>query len=323
MRQPRPPGTPTPRTTTRASSIACWALVLLCLPAPGLGDPAYALEVAILKSADLAAYNQAVAGFKASMPPSTTFLEFDIQGDVTRGRKLAQKIRVSDAALVLAVGLKAALVAKLEVVDIPVIYCMVLDPAKNSLNAPNMTGIMLEVPIDRQLSTMRSVLPRVKRIGVLYDPEKTAGLVDEARRQAKALGLEITARQVRSEKDVPTTLRSVVREIEALWLIPDSTVLSEESLSFMLTTALDSNVPVVGFSSELVRIGALVGLSVSYDDVGRQAGVLTKKILSGQPIPSPGAVSPDRLRLALNLKTAKFLKIQIPPEVVNRADELY
>src|SRR5262245_5960755 len=43
--------------------------------------PAEAAEVAILKSADLAAYNQAVAGFKAAMPPATTFLEYDMQGD--------------------------------------------------------------------------------------------------------------------------------------------------------------------------------------------------------------------------------------------------
>ena len=310
-------------TARPAVFLVCCALALLCFLALGSRDPAYALEVAILKSADLAAYNQAVAGFKASMPPSTTFLEFDMQGDVARGRKLAQKVRASDADMLLAVGLKSALVAKLEIVDIPVIYCMVLDPAKNGLNAPNMRGIMLEVPIDRQLAAIRSVLPSLKRIGVLYDPEKSANIVDEARQQAKVLGLEIVARLVRSEKDVPTTLRALVQEIEALWLIPDSTVLSEASLSFIMTTALDSNVPVIGFSSELVRSGALVGLSVNYEDVGRQAGALAKKIVSGQPVPSSAALPPERLRLALNHKTAMFLKILIPADVVRRADELY
>ena len=310
-------------TSIPQSSRLCRALALLCLLALGSRDPAYALEVAILKSADLAAYNQAVVSFKASLPSSTTFFEYDMQGDVAKGRKLAQKVRASDAALLLAVGLKAALVAKLEIVDIPVIYCMVLDPAKNELNTRNLTGITLEVPVERQLSTMRTVLPSLKRIGVLYDPEKTANIVDEARRQAKALGFELVAHQVRSEKDVPTTLRALVQESEALWLIPDSTVLSEASLGFIMTTALDSNVPVIGFSSELVRSGALVGLSVNYEDIGRQAGALAKKIVSGQPVPSSAVLPPERLRLALNLKTARFLKIQIPAEVVSRADELY
>jgi len=299
------------------------AFVLLCLLAFVGPDPAGAAEVAILKSADLAAYNQAVAGFKATMPPSTTFVEYDMQGDVARGQKLARKIRDSDATLLLAVGVKAALVAKQEIVDIPVIFCMALDPAKHDLKAPNMTGIRLEVPIERQFRTMRSVLPSMKRIGVLYDPEKTGHLVEEARLLAKSMGLELVVKQVNTEKEVPPALRALLSQVEALWLVPDSTVLTEDSLKFVLGTALDFNVPVIGFSSELVRSGALVGLSVSYEDVGRQAGLLAKKILSDQTQPLTTTFPPERLRLALNLKTARFLGIVIPPEVVDNADELY
>jgi putative ABC transport system substrate-binding protein len=211
----------------------------------------------------------------------------------------------------------------LEILDIPVIFCMVLDPATYDLKASNMTGVTLQIPLDRQFATLHSVLPHRKRIGVLYDPEKTAHLVDEAHRQAQALGLEIVARQVRSEKEVPAVLRALLPQIEALWLMPDSTVLTEDSLSFLLGTALDANVPVIGFSSELVRSGALVGLSVNSEDIGRQAGLLAKEILNGRALPSSAPVSPERLRLVLNLKTARFLGITIPPEVVSGADEVY
>src|SRR5437870_2784828 len=299
------------------------ALALFCLLTFPTTDPAGAAEVAILKSADLAAYNQAVAGFKATMPPGTTFVEYDMQGDVARGQKHARKIRESDATLLLAVGVKAALVAKLEIVDIPVIFCMVLDPAKHDLRAPNMTGIRLDVPVERQFRTMRSVLPPVKKIGVLYDPEKTGNLVTEARLMARVVGFEMIARTVHAGKDVPAALRALLPQIEALWLVPDSTVLTEDSLPFVMGTALDTNVPVIGFSSELVRSGALLGLSVSYEDVGRQAGLLAKKILSDQTQPFTTTFPPERLRLALNLKTARFLGIVIPPEVVENADELY
>jgi putative ABC transport system substrate-binding protein len=311
------------KTALRVLLLACWAPAFFCLAALGAPDHAGASEVAILKSADLAAYNQAVAGFKAAMPPSTTFVEYDMQGDVGRGQKLARKIRASDATLLLAVGVKAARVAKLEIVDIPVLFCMVLDPAKHDLKAPNMTGIRLEVPLDRQFSAMRSVLPSLKRIGVLYDPEKTGRLVDEARLLAKSIGLELVAKQVGTEKELPAALRALLSQVEALWLVPDSTVLTEDSLKFVLGTALDFNVPVIGFSSELVRSGALVGLSVHYEDVGRQAGLMAKKILTDQSSPFATTLPPDRLRLALNLKTAKFLGITVPPEVVNNADELY
>ena len=313
---------PAPHTTTRALSIACAALAAFCL-LPGALDPAGAAEVAILKTADLAAYNQAVAGFKAAMPSSTTFVEYDMKGDPARGQSLARKIRASDAELLLAVGIKAAEVVKREVPDLPIVFCMVLDPDKHDLKAPNVTGIRLEVPVERQLNTIRAVLPSLKRLGVLYDPEKTGGLVEEARRQTRAMGLELIARQVRTEKDVPSTLRMLLLQVDALWLIPDSTVVTEAALKFVLGTALDSNVPVIGFSSELVRSGALVGLSVSYEDVGRQAGALARKMLNDQYKPLSPTVPPDRLRLALNLKTARYLGITIPPEVVNNADEIY
>src|SRR6266513_21720 len=271
---------------TEASVLFVYCLLLFLPP-----SPAGAAEVVILKSANLAAYNQAVAGFNATLP--------------------------------LAVGVKAALVAKLEIVDIPVIFCMVLDPAKHDLRAPNMTGIRLDVPVERQFRTMRSVLPPVKKIGVLYDPEKTGDLVAEGRLMARAVGFEMIARAVHAGKDVPAALRALLPQVEALWLVPDSTVLTEDSLPFVMGTALDTNVPVIGFSSELVRSGALVGLSVSYEDIGRQASVLARKIFSEPARSFTAMLPPERLRLSLNLKTARFLGIVIPPEVVSNADELY
>ena len=307
-------------------SLSAWVkagcvLVLLSV----LGTPAVtcAQQIAILQSANIPSYNQAIQGFKSVLPDTATFSAYDVQGDIERGRKLARKIRASDATLVLAVGGKAALIAKLEIIDIPVVFCMVLDPAMYGLNTSNMTGVSLQIPVDRQFVTMRAVLPQLKRIGVLYDPEKTAHAVDDARRQAKTLGLEFVARQIHTEKDVPATLRALMPHIEALWLVPDSTVLTEESLGFILSTALEASVPVIGFSSELVRSGALIGLSVNYEDVGRQASLLAQQILKGRAIPSQKAISPDRVRLALNLKVARVLGITIPPEVVSRADEVY
>ena len=323
MNRPRPTTASRLKTAARAVRIACWATGLLCLLSLGAPARAVAAEVAILKSADLPAYNQALAGFKAAMPSSNTITDYDMRGDIARGQKLARTIRDSEASLVLAVGVKAAQIAKSEIVDIPIIFCMVLDPSKHDLKAPNMTGIRLEIPVDRQFNAMRSVMPALRRIGVLYDPQKTGYLVDEARVLARSMGLELVVKQVNTDKEVPPALRALLSQVEALWLVPDSTVLTEDSLKFVLGTALDLNVPIIGFSSELVRSGALLGLSVSYEDVGRQAGVLARKMLNDQHRPLSPTFPPDRLRLALNLKTARYLGITVPPEVVNSADEVY
>lgn len=296
------------------------AMVLWLLLCPVL---ALATDIVILKSSDIAAYNQALRGFKAALPTGMVLSEYDLQGDLEKGRKLARKIRASDPALVFAVGLKAAKAAHLEIVDIPVVYSMVLDPAKYGLNAPNMTGVLLEVPIERQLGTIRAVLPNLKYIGTLYDPSKTAPLIEEAKRALKSNGLELVPIQVTSERDVPSALRTLLPAVGALWLVPDSTVLTDESLRFILNTALEERVPVIGFSREFARSGAFLCLSVNYDDIGRQAGQLARKILDGQVSLPLRPLHPDRIEMSLNLKTAKFLRIEIPRELESKADEIY
>jgi putative ABC transport system substrate-binding protein len=191
--------------------ILALVLVFLCASPSPLG----AHEIAILKSSDIAAYNHAVSGLQAELADTATLTVYDLEGDVTRGKKLARKIRASDAALVIAVGLKAALAAKIELVDVPVIYCMVLDPEKYDLRASNLTGISLRVPIERQFNTIHALLPNLKQLGVLYDPEKTAPLVDEARRVAARLGFELVEHKVHAEKELPSAIRALLPKASA------------------------------------------------------------------------------------------------------------
>ncbi len=284
---------------------------------------ASATDVVILKSSDIAAYNQAITGFKSALPNGIVLSEYDLQGDIEKGRKLARKIRASDPALVFAVGLKAAKAAQLEIVDIPVVYAMVLDPGKYGLNGSNMTGILLEVPLERQLGMIRTLLPDLKHIGTLYDPSKTASTINEARRLLKPNGADLVPTQVTSERDVPGALRALLPSVGALWLVPDSTVLTDESLRFILNAALEERVPVIGFSREFARSGALLCLSVNYGDIGRQAGRLTAKILDGQVSLPAKPLPPDRIETSVNLKTAKFLGIEIPKDLERKADEIY
>lgn len=290
----------------------------------GTSNSAHALEIAILKSADITAYDQAVAAFKNDLPSTvTTLTEYNLQGNISQGRKFARKLRASNAQLVLAVGLKAALVAKLEILDIPVIFCMVLNPGRYDLFGSNMTGIELQIPVAHQLRTIHDSFPGITRLGVMYDPTKTGAPVKEASVEVKKYGLELIARAVREEKEVPSTLREIVNSIDALWLLPDSTVLTEESLDFLVSTTLETNVPLIGFSSGLARSGALMGIYIKYEDVGTQAALLAKKTLNGEIIPTGVIVPVDKTRISLNLKTANFLNILILPEVIMQADEVY
>lgn len=314
------------RRRRRVRSLHAW-LVSFTLIAVFFSIPVAAhaagTEIAILRSSDLKAYNDAIEGFKATAPGGTTYTEYDLRGDLERGKQLARKLRASDSALVVAVGLKAALAAKLEIVDIPVLYMMILDPLKHRLNAENMTGVLLEIPADRQLKIMRAFLPTLRRIGMMYDPDKTAPKLKAAESRASTYEFQLRGFPVENEKEVPQQLRSLLSESEALWLIPDSTVLTDESIRFILESALAKHVPVIGFSSEFTRLGALLSMSVDYSEVGREAGLLAKRILDGEKLLPLKPVVVQRVRITVNLKTARYLGISIPKDFDSLIDETY
>jgi putative tryptophan/tyrosine transport system substrate-binding protein len=282
-----------------------------------------AMDIAILQSSDIAAYREAIAGLKATGPIGATYTEYDAQGDPELGKKLARKLRASNASVVVAVGLKAALAAKVEIVDIPVVYMMVLDPLKHQLTAANMTGTLLEIPFDRQVKIMRIFLPTLHHAGILYDPSKNAAQVKNAVAQAGIFDVHVQGLPVESERDVPQQLRTLLSDVEALWLIPDSAVLTNESIPFILESALARHIPVIGFSPELTRLGALLSMSVNYGDVGRDTGLLVKRILNGEELLSLNPVPIERLKITVNLKTARFLGMTFSREVMSLIDETY
>jgi putative tryptophan/tyrosine transport system substrate-binding protein len=301
----------------------CLMLAVLTVLSPARLHAAPNLEIAILNSSDIAAYQEAIAGFKATGPSGAIYTQYDLQGDVELGHKLARKIRASDASLVLAVGLKAAQAAKREIVATPIVYMMILDPLKHELNGPNMTGTMLEVTTDRQLKLIRTFLPSVRRVGVLYDPSNSASKVKDAEQQATSVGVTLRGFPVESEKDVPSQLRTLLSETDALWLIPDPTVLTNESIHFLIQSALAQHIPVVGFSPEFIRLGGLLSFSISYGEVGRATGLLAKRILNGDRAYLPRPVPIERLKISVNLKTARFLGLTLPPDVNGLIDETY
>jgi len=307
-------------------SLAVWALpalvLLLSLCAPCVSESA-AMDIAILQSSDIAAYREAIAGLKATGPSGAIYTEYDAQGDMELGKKLARRLRASNTSLVVAVGLKAALAAKVEIVDVPIVYMMILDPLKHQLTAANMTGTLLEVPVDRQLKIMRTFLPTLHRLGTLYDPAKTSARVKEAAQQVTNSDFQMKGFPVESDKDVPQQLRALLPDVEALWLIPDSTVLTNESVRFILESALARQIPVIGFSPEFTRLGALLSMSVNYGDVGRETGLLAKRILDGERLLPLHPVPIERLRITVNLKTARFLGITFPQELTSLIDETY
>ena len=284
--------------------------------------PAVAQSIVALKSRDLEPFNQALAGFVASCDSRIT--EYDLQGSERRTRGILKRIVADKPKLVIAIGPLAAQVVKEEVRDVPVVFLMVSHPHKYSLKGDNIVGISLDIPIETQFTTYKSLIPSLKTIGVIYDPERTGELVTESKGVAERLGLTLLASAVNSQKGVPAALRSMLGRIDALWMVPDETVVTPEAFEFLLLAAFENHLPFLAASDIFVEVGAFASLSPDYADVGRQACQLVRDIESGRlQLTKVNVVPPAKVNLAINLKTASKIGVTLSSEVVQSASKVY
>jgi len=283
---------------------------------------ALAQGIVVLKSHDLEPFNQALAGFVAACPMHIT--AYDLHGTKKEESSIIQRLTAAKPRLIVAIGPLAAQVARERLQDIPTIFVMVSNPPKHGLQGANLAGVSLDIPVKIQLAIYKSLVPTLKTLGVIYDPEKTGSMVMEARGLVDTLGFQLLAVPVSTYKAVPAALRSLLGKIDALWMVPDETVVTPESFKFLLLTAFANNLPFVTVSDIFVEAGALASLSPDYTDVGRQGCQLATDIASGRLRPAEVmVVPPTKVNLAVNLKTASKIGLTLPPEIIQSANKVY
>jgi putative ABC transport system substrate-binding protein len=110
-------------------------------------------------------------------------------------------------------------------------------------------------------------------------------------------------------------------EIDALWILPDLTVLAPEVVQYMLLFSFRNRIPLLGLSENQARMGALLGLSFeSGRDIGVQVVELANEVLSGKSADKIPFTTARKVKLTVNLKTAAKLGLQVPKEILERAD---
>ncbi len=294
-------------------AIALVALVLAVAPAA-------AGTVAVLLSSDADEYKEALRGFKEAAGHQVVAV-YDMEADPDQARKLLADIeRKVKPDLIFAVG-TWALQAVAGRTDIPIVYAMVLNPPSLvGVGVKNVTGASMNVPVEQPLRVLKQLGPQVKRIGVIYNKARTGYLVKEAEAVARDEGLQLVAREVASPKEVLPALESLQDGIDALWILPDETILAQAVVQQMLLFSYRRKIPVLGLSDRHAQMGALLSLSfASSEDIGRQAGEAAKAVLAGK---APGQIpytTARKTNLVVNLKAAQKLGVEIPRPVVARA----
>jgi putative ABC transport system substrate-binding protein len=294
------------------------------LAAAVLGAPlsAAAADVAVLKSTDTPAWRPALDALKRGAS-AHALTEYDLRNEKAEADRVVASLK-GKAAVIVALGPLAAQAVREGAPEIPLVFCMVQDPARLGLAAaPNVTGVSFQIPIRNQLAAFRLVNPRAVRIGAIYSEANTGPQIAEALKAAAVVRLNLVAKPVASERDVPEALRGLLKggeAMDALWIPPDPILLGDESRRYIFAETLKAGKPVYSFSAALVAEGALASNGPDMGSIGDQAGELVNRLAAGEK----GRIEMliPRAELVVNKKIADKLKIEITIDALKAAGKV-
>jgi len=302
------------------------ALVLLLGVAPAASAAvADEARIAVFVSYDAPPIEETLSGFKEHLNRQGTAAIYEIyplDGVSTQPHRPPGEVRKNGTRLILALGSLALETASREAEGIPVVAGMVLREA-DIRRARGATGVFLEFPLETQFAWLRRLLPDARRIGVVYNPAENQGTIEAARRLVGRMGLELVTREVVAPPELPAALESLANLADVLWGISDSVVVTPQTARSLLLFSFRNRIPFIGLSAAWVKAGAFYALDRDYLDIGRQCAELAVKVLAGTEAGSLAPVAPRRVIYALNLKTAKQMKVEVPSPLIKAAAQLF
>lgn len=279
-------------------------LLLLVTAADAAGD-----GVVVIRSSELAPYKALEEAFTGAVGVPVKSLSL--------ADPAAAKAAAGNGAVVVAIGQDAArLVLDAKPVG-QVLFGLVPSPEKLGSAEAQKAVPMFAGPA-RQLGALKELLPGAKRLGVIY-AAPSEGLVADYERAARAVGGTLVKQEVKDRSQVANALRELIGKIDALLLLPDPVTLGVDIFKFLLTTALESKVPLIGFSQGQAKAGALLTLEVDYQEMGREAAAAARRALAG----NAAAPQAPQGSLYVNGKTAQMLGVTPSPSFKAQLREIF
>jgi ABC-type uncharacterized transport system substrate-binding protein len=169
-----------------------------------------------------------------------------------------------------------------------------------------MTAIYAEAAPASQLQLVRALYGRRVLVGVLLGMG-TAHIRPLIEAASKATGLDVDVRVVAPSDNI---LRSfaAMRDVRALLTVPDRDLYTPETARYLLESSYRRNVGVIGFSTDLVRAGALATAYSSIDDVTAQLPSVVEAAGQGR---IPAAGYPNYWRIDINERIAQSLSLVV------------
>jgi putative ABC transport system substrate-binding protein len=208
---------------------------------------------------------------------------------------------------------------------VPVVFGVIADPVQagvlSDLTNPggNITGVRLSENQDRRLQFLLELAPSVRKVFVPYNPEDPApgDAVAQISRVARGLGVEIVTGHARNDEEVTVLLQNVPNDVDAIFMLPDSTV--NRRAAELNALAIERKLPLSGPSMIQVEQGALTAYGIIHKNAGAQAAEIAEQVLRGA---APGSlpVRTAEAYLGINLTTAEAIGLEIAPDLIQQAE---
>jgi putative ABC transport system substrate-binding protein len=227
---------------------------------------------------------------------------------------------------------QAVTAAKAATTTIPIVFVVADDPVKSGLvasfNRPtgNLTGVTFfgGSQLDpKRLELLRELVPKAATVAILLDPnyEAFAQQLPETEAAARTLGLRAVIAKAENEAGLAPAFATVAQARADAMLVSGGPFFTSQRTAIVELAARHA-IPAIYDLLEFVQAGGLISYSASIAGAYRQAGVYAGKILKGAKPSDLPVLQPTTFEMAINLKTARTLGLDVPPSIHLRADQV-
>jgi putative ABC transport system substrate-binding protein len=226
---------------------------------------------------------------------------------------------------------RAIVAARAATATIPIVFHTGADPVRAgfvaSLNRPrgNLTGVTsLGADLGpKRLGLLHELVPTDTVIAVLVDQNFPDGVsqltgVQEA---ARSLNRQIIVLNARTAGDIDTAFTTLVKQRAGALSSLGGNFFNTRNEQ-IVTLAARYAIPAIYDRREFPAAGGLMSYGPDRMAVTRQAGLYVARILKGEKLGDLPVQQPTKFEFIVNLRTARALKLDIPPGILALADEV-
>jgi len=233
--------------------------------------------------------------------------------------------------VIVAAGLPAIRAARDATKQVPIVMMFVGDPVPlgfaRSLAEPgsNVTGMsMLNAKLgSKRLELLKQALPHLRRVAVLWDSSNSAVTPEWQSTQsaARQLHVQLVSADAAGDRDFSRAFKQIENaRVDALITLVD---LRTASYRYIIPGfAREHRLPTMFGHAIFVELGGLMSYAPDFVELSKRSASYVDKILKGANPAQLPIQQPTTLQLVLNLKTARAIGVQVPPDVLLRADKV-